>query len=263
MARTSGDGGKLGLAAARRLARMGVCEIGPGLTDAEFATVEREYGVEFADDHRAFLAAGLPFSSRPQPDGHVWEWPWPDWRNGDAGRLHRHIDWPADSVLIHVESGGLWHRIWGDRPASPGQAAAAARHQLSRLPPMIPVFAHRFLPGGRGTSGLPVLSIWHAYDIVIYGANLDEYIQNELGGGKLPADTTAAAAIPFWGDFLQPADNHADSRAAPPAGAGFAGTVHAARRSQRRRERQHPRDWPRRTGKQTAMIFATQHMSTD
>jgi hypothetical protein len=35
----------------------------PGLTDAEFARIEAELGFQFADDHRAFLAAGLPLSA--------------------------------------------------------------------------------------------------------------------------------------------------------------------------------------------------------
>jgi hypothetical protein len=48
--------------AARRLARISCCEIGPGLTESEFARIEQEHGFEFADDHRAFLAAGLPLN---------------------------------------------------------------------------------------------------------------------------------------------------------------------------------------------------------
>ena len=37
-------------------------------------------GVEFADDHRAFLAAGLPLNKPFTPEPHVtyaWEKPWP------------------------------------------------------------------------------------------------------------------------------------------------------------------------------------------
>jgi hypothetical protein len=56
----SGEATRLGEEAAQRLARTGQCDIGPALTDAEFARIERDYEFEFADDHRAFLAAGLP-----------------------------------------------------------------------------------------------------------------------------------------------------------------------------------------------------------
>jgi hypothetical protein len=58
----SSEAARLGEEAARRLAQAGGYEIGPGLTDAEFARIERKYEFEFADDHRAFLAAGLPLN---------------------------------------------------------------------------------------------------------------------------------------------------------------------------------------------------------
>jgi hypothetical protein len=51
--------GRVGAWAARRLAQTGLHELDPGLTDSELARIDREYGFEFADDHRAFLAAGL------------------------------------------------------------------------------------------------------------------------------------------------------------------------------------------------------------
>ena len=38
----------------------------PGLTDAEIDRAEREYGFEFADDHKAFLQAGLPVNKPPE-----------------------------------------------------------------------------------------------------------------------------------------------------------------------------------------------------
>ncbi|MET7472662.1 hypothetical protein ABZU22_26885 [Micromonospora sp. NPDC005222] len=53
---TNGAGVALGIEAARRLAELELVDIQPGLTDAEFVTIERRFGFEFADDHRAFLA---------------------------------------------------------------------------------------------------------------------------------------------------------------------------------------------------------------
>lgn len=75
---------RLGSEAARRLARKRCCTIGPGLTDAEVARIERDYGFEFSDDHRAFLAAGLPLDI-PAAGQHGRSWP--DWRGGDRGSL--------------------------------------------------------------------------------------------------------------------------------------------------------------------------------
>ncbi len=47
------------------------CE--PGLTETEFARIEREYGFEFTDDHRAFLAAGLPVDVSPEDGQTCWQ----------------------------------------------------------------------------------------------------------------------------------------------------------------------------------------------
>jgi hypothetical protein len=78
----SKEGFRLGMEATRRLAELDCCEIEEGLSEAEFARIEQEYGVEFADDHRAFLAAGL-LVRQPWEEGQTCEHPWPDWRNGD------------------------------------------------------------------------------------------------------------------------------------------------------------------------------------
>lgn len=68
---------RLGAEAARRLQQADCCEIEPGLSDDEFERIEAEYGFQFSDDHRAFLAAGLPVSEPPQ-EGASWAKPWPD-----------------------------------------------------------------------------------------------------------------------------------------------------------------------------------------
>ncbi|MFG1948263.1 hypothetical protein [Nonomuraea sp. NPDC048826] len=195
------EGVRLGDEAARRLLRSGCCRIEPGLTEAEFARVEREYGFEFADDHRAFLAAGLPVSP-PAEAGHTRAQPWPDWRNGDPDELRPYLDWPAEGVLFDVRH-GYWHDAWGVRPLLPDDALTAAKLHLAQAPRMIPIFAHRYLPAGRGTYGHPVLSIYQT-DIISYGKDLPDYINREFDPSE--ADTSdrrnAQATVPFWRDFL-------------------------------------------------------------
>lgn len=46
---------------------------------------------------------------------------------------------------------------------------------------MIPIYGHRYLPAGRGTHGHPVLSIYQT-DIIVYGTDLADYINNDFGG---------------------------------------------------------------------------------
>ena len=202
----SGDARRLGEEAARRLALTGQHEIGPGLTGAEFARIERDYGFEFADDHRAFLAAGLPLKT---PEPYERRNPWPDWRDGDPGDLRKMLDWPVEGVLFDVQYDDLWHPSWGQRPADMSTALSAARRHLARAPKMIPVWGHRYLPAGRGTYGYPVLSIWQT-DIIIYGTDLANYITSEFfrppsviqDWTPPPPDRTPPPMVPFWSDFL-------------------------------------------------------------
>jgi hypothetical protein len=227
-----GEGARLGAEAARRLAQSGRADIGPGLTKAEFARVERDYGFEFADDHRAFLAAGLPLnpSPGPRPQGHRSQeqrprgprppgrppaeqptpegrpsapGPWPDWRDGDPADLRQRLAWPVEGVLFDVERNAYWHPSWGRRPADPGHALSAARRHLAQAPAMIPVYSHRYLPAGRLAHGHPVLSIYQT-DIIVYGTDLPEYVTNEFTERRhfIAPDWTPPPLVPFWSDFV-------------------------------------------------------------
>lgn len=192
-------GARLGAEAARRLARTGTAEIRPGLTDPELDRIEREYGFEFADDHRTFLAAGLPVDKDRGRVRH-----WPDWRDGDPDDLRDRLRWPADGVLFDVEHNGVWPDGWGERPADLANALVTARLHLAWVPTLIPVYAHRFLPAGRGTSGHPVLSIKQT-DVIYYGMDLVDYIHQEFGGpgmDRTDARWNPRATVPFWRDFL-------------------------------------------------------------
>jgi hypothetical protein len=203
---TSDEASALGRQAAENLARTGACKTGPGMTDAELTRVEQEYGFEFADDHRAFLAVGLPLNTPIQPvEGvfHAHARPWPDWRDGDPGELREALDRPVQGVLFDVEQ-GHWHDTWGPRPEDQAEARKAAEEHLATVPRMIPVYGHRYLPGGRSTYGHSVLSIWQT-DMICYGTDLVDYIYQEFGGQGLDRHDPRwqpRVTVPFWSDFL-------------------------------------------------------------
>ena len=136
-----------------------------------------------ADDHRAFLAAGLPLNSRePRARPRLG---WPDWRHGRRRDLRKRLDWPVEGALFDVQYNALWHPSWGQRPADMSAALSAARRHLTRAPKMIPVYGRRYLPAGRGTYGHPVLSIWQT-DIIIFATDLANYIALELHRPRIP-----------------------------------------------------------------------------
>ena len=181
--------------AAQKLAKKGVCVMEPGLTDAEFARVEQDFGFEFADDHRAVLATALPVDRDAR---HTW----PDWRDGDPAALRAQLDRPVDGVLFDVERNGFWHRGWGERPVDVRERLEAAREELAKVPRLVPIYAHRFLPAGRGTSGHPVLSV-HQTDLIYYGADLLDYIEREFGYvPNWSEGWDPQATVPFWSELL-------------------------------------------------------------
>ncbi|MEY9926819.1 hypothetical protein ABH926_001444 [Catenulispora sp. GP43] len=205
---TADEGTELGTEAARRLAGLAGTEwvIEPGLTSAEFTRIEDEFAFRFADDHRAFLAAGLPVSiPHSDPPGVIstWREPWPDWRDGDRAKLRDQLDRPTEGVLFDVEQNAFWDDAWGPRPDAMDAALAIAREALTQVPVLVPVYGHRFLPAGHGSFGHPVLSVWQT-DIICYGLNLLDYVQQEFGGQGLNWDDHAdpQVTVPFWRDFL-------------------------------------------------------------
>ncbi|MFF7947670.1 SMI1/KNR4 family protein [Streptomyces griseorubiginosus] len=186
-------GVRLGSKAARLLARLGRIEIRPGLTEQELAGVEARFGFAFADDHRAFLAVGLPTGNG-----------WPDWRYGNASLLRSWLDKPVEDVLLAVAEADFWHPGWGARPTRRSDAVAGARSHLTSVPQLVPVYSHRYVPAGRETFAHPVLSI-HGADIIPYGYDLIDYVHQEFGS---PQDRTEAerqvvdATVAFWADLL-------------------------------------------------------------
>jgi hypothetical protein len=201
----------LGAEAARRLATLdgveaspphgaevvgllGRAELHPPLTDAEFTHVQDSFAFEFADDHRAFLAAGFPLGEG-----------WPDWRHGSAEQLRDALTSPAVGVLFDVEHNAFWHHRWGERPADIRARVQLVGEKLADVPHMVPVYAHRYLPAGRETFGHPVLSI-HQTDVICYGTDLVDYVYQEFGAGtgyeRTDPRWRPRPTVAFWSELI-------------------------------------------------------------
>ncbi|MFG2766770.1 hypothetical protein [Streptomyces rubiginosohelvolus] len=206
------EGVRAGARAARRLAELGVCVLGPGLSDAEFDRVEAEYGIVFAPGHRGFLEAGLPVDrAAPREEGESPRNPWPNWRDGDPELIREWLGRPVEELLFSVEH-GWWPPggRWGPRPADPAEAVAAARAALASVPALIPLHSHRYLAAGTGSGteagvahGRPVLSVVGA-DTIHYGRDLAEWVEREFGDpdpGERWPEPAAGDRVPFWSDL--------------------------------------------------------------
>lgn len=181
---------RLGATAAAHLAALGTVAIEPGLSEAEFTDIEHEFGVTFAEDHRAFLAAGVPVGGT-----------WPDWRGDGRRSLATRLQLPVDGILFAVEWRGFWDDGWGARPARMRDALRTAKYRLARVPRMVPVCSHHYLPAG-SSPGHPVLSIYQA-DISVFAADLLDYVDGHVG--QRPADMrpATAATVAFWSDHVR------------------------------------------------------------
>ncbi|GLY14451.1 hypothetical protein Kisp01_14660 [Kineosporia sp. NBRC 101677] len=71
---------------------------------------------------------------------------------------------------------------------------AKAERLLAEVPTLVPVYAHRYLPTGSGTSGHSVLSVHWLSDTVVYGIDLEDYVVREF---QEPSEV-----VPFWRDWL-------------------------------------------------------------
>ncbi|XP_010939419.1 uncharacterized protein [Elaeis guineensis] len=118
----------------------------PGLSDAEFARLEAQFGFAFPPDLRAVLALGLPAGPG-----------FPDWRS--LPRLRTSLDLPLAAVSLQIARAALWPRSWGPRPADPDRALRLARAALRRAPLLLPLFDRCYIPCRPCLAGNPVFFV--------------------------------------------------------------------------------------------------------
>lgn len=171
-----------------RLALSGA-SLSPGLTGAELAGVEQTFGFRFPPDYRRLLTLALPLGKD-----------WPDWRAGDPDTLRAQVEWPVEGILFDVEENGFWHPDWPSRPDALGDALETARAALADVPPLVPVYGHRYLPTVPSAAGNPVLSVYQT-DVVYYGNDLLDWFDCEFRRHVVP--TAPRRRVPFWSWFVE------------------------------------------------------------
>ncbi|KAF7809830.1 uncharacterized protein G2W53_036573 [Senna tora] len=143
-------------------------QVQPGLSDAEFARAEAEFGFAFPPDLRAVLAAGLPVGAG-----------FPDWRSAGA-RLHLRasLDLPIAAICFQIARNTLWSKSWGLRPCEPEKALRVARNALKRAPLLIPIFNHCYIPCNPSLAGNPIFFV-DENRIFCCGFDLSDFFERE------------------------------------------------------------------------------------
>jgi hypothetical protein len=143
-------------------------QVQQGLSDAELARIEAEFGFLFPPDLRAILAAGLPIGAG-----------FPDWRATGA-RLHLRalLDLPMAAISFQIARNTLWARCWGPKPTDPEKALRVARNALKKAPLLIPIFNHCYIPCNPSLAGNPVFYV-DENRIFCCGFDLSDFFQRE------------------------------------------------------------------------------------
>lgn len=192
-----------------------------GLSEREIDACEARYGLRFPSSFRAMLSVmggttdwlmvrgtlvgdRLEQQSTPSPGFLDPRFDEPLVRARRA-RLPEQL-WP-ESADVRT-SGMFWPRTFGPKPDTREERLDAIRAWLDRAPPAWPLLGHRFAILDESTGVLPVLSIWHCNDTIVYGEGLEDYLIRELGLGLaehlLPprVERWSPSAVPYWGELV-------------------------------------------------------------
>jgi hypothetical protein len=189
--------------------------IQPGLSDIEIGAVEDKFLFTFPTDLRQLLQTFLPVGDKFP----IWrnleseelrvriERPFEGicfiWRNLESEELRVRIERPFEGICFDIEDNNFWMKAWGEKPINLRDAFDVAKLELSKVPTLIPIYSHRYMPSPPTEKGNPVLSVYQT-DIIYYGYDLTSYLCNEF---QIPLpkhhEVKEPKSIEFWNNFLE------------------------------------------------------------
>lgn len=223
-----------------------------GLREDEIAAIEKQWNLRFPPDYRLFLRylhsvdkpmlraryigniedvntdvsafahaeSTLATANVPRHEQCMALSQYPSFYNWqtDTDTINGQFAWLWEGLQFDLEHNDLWLDSWGERPASLVEQKQRVHDLVLAAPKLLPIFGHRYLLAEPCAPNNPVLSIYQS-DIIIYGANVRDYLIAEFGKAlglneheyraaqaaiqeHINAAYDAATAIPFWGEFL-------------------------------------------------------------
>ncbi len=162
-----------------------------GLEESEIDDIEKEYGIQFTEEHRAFLKIlhtidrkeiveykdGFDENAVTQYEVCPFFYNW----KTDKAFIDELFQHPYDSMLDDVKGvNKVWLKSWGAvRPKSNEEKERIFSSWFQSVPKLIPTYTHRYVVSGEYENGNPVLSIVGS-DIVVLGWNMRHYLLIEL-----------------------------------------------------------------------------------
>lgn len=163
-----------------------------GLTDVEITQIEEAYRIHFPLDLKQVLSFKLPISDD-----------FPNWRDDSSNKIEKMLNRPLQGICFDIEHNDFWMKSWGEKPTSLNECFEIARHEVSKAPQLIPVYAHRYIASEPLDAGNPVFSVWQT-DIIYYGDDLMNYFDHEFF--SIPYNYNEKhtyRSIRFWEEIIE------------------------------------------------------------
>ena len=151
-----------------------------GLTETEINVIEKIYDFIFPESLRKIYSVAIPFSE--DIDNAAGFPNWTDFSEVNIAKIKERIHAPLQ-------------RLYLDKSLCDMMTKTAAKAPL-----LIPLYSHRYMPTIDGMNAPPVISAV-GRDIIYYGDNLYEYLQNEFLNECFIIPQNRPY-IPFWSDII-------------------------------------------------------------
>ncbi len=171
-----------------------------GMTEQELDLAEEFFGFRFPAEFRAFLSQAVPvgkdfFDYRDRSPENLKRFV------GFREQMERDFRFDLKAKENREELLELLGEKLGFEQDNPAFDEAVIRY-WKESPRLIPFFAHRCFFDGM--DGMPIISFWQPVDSIIYGFDLEDYLEAEFLGNdesaELPPDLLKGTGI--WEDLI-------------------------------------------------------------
>lgn len=168
-------------------------EFEDGLTDEEIKEIEERYNIKFPKSLIEFYKIALPVS-----EGFV------NWRKTSEENIQsikERLARPYDEIFWSMEENDFWVDGW-DKPDSLEEKKKKFIEEMKEEPTPIPIYIHRCILSKEGIDDPAVLSM-KGSDIIVYGNNLEEYLDNEFINTQEKHERNYSDSMGKWVDIME------------------------------------------------------------
>jgi hypothetical protein len=166
-----------------------------GLDLQEVNNIENIYEIKFPPDLKEFLSIALPVSNNFIN--------WRDTSEENIKKISNRLNWPVEGMIFDIENNNFWYSAWGNKPNDLEEAIKICKNEMKKVPRLIPICSHRYIPSEPNEAGNPIFSVYQT-DIIYYGEDLISYLQLEFDMKRYEdMDFESIKKIRFWIDLQE------------------------------------------------------------